>query len=143
MVGIRRHYHAVAKEVSSPSSLDLGDLKRPIVVVPIGDWDRVSKKALRFAMTLSDHVQALHTNSGAEPNTLQKAWPELVEEPARKAGQVAPRLVLIESPYRIVVGPILSYVRQLEHSNPDRPIAVVVSELVERRWFQYLLHNQR
>jgi amino acid transporter len=143
MIGIRRHYHAVTKEVASPSSLDLGDLKRPIVVVPIEDWNRVSKKALRFALTLSDDVQALHINSGAEPNTLQKAWPELVEEPARKGGYVAPRLIVIESPYRVVVGPILNYVRQLEQKNPDRQIAVVVSELVERHWFQYLLHNQR
>ena len=43
----------------------------------------------------------------------------------------------------MVVGPILNYVRQIEQSNPDRQIAVVVSELVERRWLHYLLHNQR
>jgi hypothetical protein len=143
MVGIRRHYHAVTKEISSPSSLELGDLKRPIVVVPIEDWSRVAKKALRFSLTLSDDVQVLHIDSGAQSTTLQKAWPELVEEPARKAGRIPPRLVIIKSPYRVVVGPILSYVRQIEQSNPDRQIAVVVSELVERRWFQYLLHNQR
>jgi amino acid transporter len=143
MFGIRRHYHAVTKETSSPSSLELSDLKRPIVVVPVEDWNRVSKKALRFALTLSDDVEALHIDSGAEPATLPKAWPELVEEPARKAGRIPPRLVIIKSPYRVVVGPILSYVRQLEQSNPDRQIAIVLSELVERRWFQYLLHNQR
>ncbi len=143
MVGIRRHYHAVTKEISSPSPLEFADLKRPIVVVPIEDWNRVSKKALRFALTLSDEVQALHIDSGAEPNTLQAAWADLVEEPARKAGQTVPRLVIIKSPYRVVVGPILSYLRQLERSRPERQVALVVSELVERRWYQYLLHNQR
>jgi hypothetical protein len=143
MVGIRRHYHAVTMEISSSSSLELGDLRQPTVVVPIEEWNRVAKKALRFALTLSDDVQVLHIDSGAEPNTLRKAWPELVEEPARKAGRIPPRLVIIKSPYRVVVGPILSYVRQVERSNPDRQIAVVVSELVEQRWFQYLLHNQR
>jgi hypothetical protein len=143
LVAIRRHYHAVTKQISSPSSLELCDLKQPTVIVPIEDWNRVAKKALRFALTLSNDVQVLHIDSGAEPNTLQKAWPELVEEPARKSGRIPPRLVIIKSPYRVVVGPILSYVRQVERRNPDRQIAVVVSELVEQRWFQYLLHNQR
>jgi hypothetical protein len=143
MTGIRWHYHAVTKEISSPSALELGDLKQPIVVVPIEDWSRVAKKALRFALTLSDDVQVLHIDSGAESTTLQKAWQDLVEEPMRKAGRTPPCLVIIESPYRVVVGPILNYVRQIERNNPDRQIAVVVSELVERRWFQYLLHNQR
>jgi hypothetical protein len=113
------------------------------VVVPIEDWNRVSKKALRFALTLSDDVKALHIDSGAEPRTLQKAWSELVEEPARKAGRTAPELIVINSPYRVVVGPIINYVRELEKRHPDRRIAVVVSELVERRWYQYLMHNQR
>jgi hypothetical protein len=143
MAGIRRHYHAVAKEISSPAPLDVTDLRRPIVVVPIEDWNRVSKKALRFALTLSDEVLALHIDSGTEPPTLQNAWPELVEAPARAAGRAAPRLVVINSPYRVVVGPILSYLRKLERGHPDRQIAVVVSELVERRRYQYLLHNQR
>ena len=143
MVAIRRHYHAVATEISSPTPLELTDLERPIVVVPIEDWNRVSKKALRFALTLSDDVQALHIDSGAECGNLEKTWPDLVEEPARQSGRTPPRLVVIKSPYRVVVGPILSYLRQLERRHPDRHIAVVVSELVERRWYQYLLHNQR
>jgi hypothetical protein len=143
MVAIRRHYHAVAREVSSPSPLEVSALDQPIVVVPIEDWDRVSKKALRFALTLSDDVQALHIDPGTGPDTLQKTWPELAEEPARRAGRTPPKLVVIKSPYRVVVGPIISYVRELEQRHPDRRIAVVVSELVERRWYQYLMHNQR
>ena len=55
----------------------------------------------------------------------------------------APELVIVKSPYRVVVGPILTYVRGLEERHPDRTITVVLSELVERRWYQYLLHNQR
>jgi hypothetical protein len=143
MGAIRRHYHAVTTEISSPSPVALSDLKRPIVVVPIEEWNRVSKKALRFALTLSDDVQALHIDAGVEGAILSKAWAELVEEPARQGGRIPPQLVTIKSPYRVVVGPILSYIRQLEESNPDRQIAIVLSELVERRWYQYLLHNQR
>jgi hypothetical protein len=143
MIGIRLHYHRVALETSSPSPLDLGSLNRPIVVVPIEEWNRVAKKALRFAMTLSPDIQALHIDSGDKTDTLATQWSEWVEEPARQAGCAAPELVIIHSPYRVVVGPILNYLRELELKHTDRTIAVVVSELVERRWYQYLLHNQR
>jgi hypothetical protein len=111
-------------------------------VVPIEDWNRVAKKALRFALTLSDEVQALHIQ-GDNKDTFPERWREWVEEPLRQAGRPVPKLVVIESRYRVIVGPILSYVLQLERDHPDRTITVVVSELVERRWYQYLMHNQR
>ena len=143
MVAIRRHYHGVALQVSSPSPLDMANLNRPLVVVPIEDWNRVAKKALRFAMTLSDEVQVLHIESGDTAGMLRETWTELVEEPARKAGRTVPELVVVKSPYRSVVGPIVTYLHKMERHHPDRSIAVVISELVERRWYQYLLHNQR
>jgi hypothetical protein len=143
MVGIRRHYHRVAREVASTSPIEIDNVSQPLVVVPIEDWNNVAKKALRFAMTLSDEVCALHVDSGDEGDLLEKQWAELVASPAREAGRHAPKLVVIKSPYRFVVGPIVRYVADLERKNKDRQIAVVISELVERRWFHYLLHNQR
>jgi hypothetical protein len=143
MAAVRRHYHRVATEVSSPSPIELENLNQPLVVVPVEEWNRVAKKALRFAMTLSDDIRVLHIDSGDESDLLQKEWAEWVEEPSRKAGRPVPRLEVLKSPYRVVVGPILGYLRELERRHPERTIAVVVSELVERRWYQYLLHNQR
>jgi hypothetical protein len=43
----------------------------------------------------------------------------------------------------LVVTPIYEYVLELERNNPDRYVAVLVPELVERRWLYYLLHRQR
>jgi len=143
MGAIRRHYHDVALEVASPSPLELDERIQPIVVVPIEEWNRVAKKALRFAMTISDHVEALHIDSGEESELLQKQWCEWVSESARKHNLSDPRLVVLQSPYRMVVNPIVDYVIQLEKDNPGREIAVVISELVERHWYQVLLHNQR
>jgi hypothetical protein len=54
-----------------------------------------------------------------------------------------PRLVVLKSPYRFVIRPILDYVLDLEKRNPDRQIAVLTPELVERRWYFKLLHNHR
>jgi len=58
-------------------------------------------------------------------------------------GLPAPELVVMPSPYRWVLRPIIEYVLQAERDHPGRVIAVVVPELVERRWYHYMLHNQR
>jgi hypothetical protein len=42
-----------------------------------------------------------------------------------------------------VITPILDYLFELERSHPERQIAVLVPNLVERRWYQRFLHNQR
>ncbi len=65
------------------------------------------------------------------------------EGPAHDAGLPVPRLTVIPSPYRRVMRPIYDYVMQLTRDNPDRLIAVVIPELVTRRWYHNFLHNQR
>jgi hypothetical protein len=52
-----------------------------------------------------------------------------------------PELVVQRSQYRELFGPLLEFVRKLEQENPERQVAVIVPELVERRWYQYLLHR--
>lgn len=143
MSGVRRHYHRVAREVASASPVTLENLKKPLVVVPIEDWNRAAKKALRFALTLSDDVQVVHVDSGEGGPLLKEQWDEWVTEPARASGIRAPELVVVKSPYRVVVGPIVNYVRDLVWKHKDRQVTVVLSELVERRWYQYLMHSQR
>jgi hypothetical protein len=78
-----------------------------------------------------------------QSDPLENQWRELVEEPALRAGLAVPRLVVLKSPYRYVIRPILDYVLDLEKSDPCRQIAVLTPELVERRWYLNLLHNHR
>jgi hypothetical protein len=54
-----------------------------------------------------------------------------------------PKLVLIPSPYRFVITPIVDHVLELGGQNPERQIAVIIPEIVERRWYYQMLHNQR
>jgi amino acid transporter len=143
MVAIRRHYRRVEAEVANPVSLDLSDLRAPLVVVPILSWNRIAQKGLRFALTLSSEVQALHIDCEKDSGNFLQTWDRYVEGPAKQAGRVAPRLVVLPSPYRFVITPILDYILELERSNPDRQIAVLIPELVERHWYHYFLHNQR
>ena len=49
----------------------------------------------------------------------------------------------MRSPHRYVIQPNPDYVLTVERENPDCTIAVVIAELVARRWYLYFLHNQR
>jgi hypothetical protein len=143
MIAIRHHYRRVHREIAETGPLSLEQLQEPLVVVPVDEWNKVAQKALRFALTLSRDIQVIHVDSGEKSDDLKKKWDEWVAEPVRRNRTHAPELVVIRSPYRYVVTPILNYVLDLERRHKDRQIAVVVSELVERRWYHYFLHNQR
>src|SRR6266566_5071205 len=59
------------------------------------------------------------------------------------AGLAAPELVVLPSPFRLVLAPIVDYVLEAERANPGQQIAVLVPELVERHWYHHLFHNKR
>lgn len=142
MLAIRRHYRRIERE-TAPGDLKLSDLREPLVIVPILSWSSIAENALRFAITLSREIEVLHIESEDSPNSLKQIWPSRVEQPAREAKQAVPRLTILKSPFRFVVQPILDHVLEIERNNPDRTIAVLLPELVERQWYQYFLHNQR
>lgn len=143
MIAIRLHYHRVAKNITTCAPLTVRSKEEPIVILPIDRWSRVSRKALSFAMRISSDVRAVHVDGCGSHSMLESQWPEVVGEPARMAGVPAPTLTTLHSPYRFVVHPVLKFVFEVERQNPDSLIAVVIPELVERRWYHHLLHNQR
>jgi hypothetical protein len=143
MGAVQRHYMRADCELASRSPLPVDNLYPPLVVVPIEAWNKVSQKALRFALTLSSDIVALEVRSANEPSDHQKQWAELVEEPARRAHRGVPKLQVLESPYRTFVEPVVEHILELEHENPERQIAVVIPQLVERHWYEYFLHKQR
>lgn len=140
---VRRHYHAVFLEVRSPTPLQLSDTTPPVVILPVQSWNRVVKKALRFAFKISARVHAIHVDCGEGSEILRGEWCRFVEQPAIEAGLAAPELVVLPSPYRLVLAPIVDYVLEAERANPGQQIAVLVPELVERHWYHHLFHNKR
>jgi hypothetical protein len=72
-----------------------------------------------------------------------KVWAEQVEAPLKAAGLAVPEMVILRSPFRFIVSPIVDYVLEMEKRNAHRQIAVLVPELVVKRWYQNLLHNHR
>ena len=140
---VNRHYASVARELAYHAPLDLRGLRHPIVIVPMKGWDRVAHKSLRFALKLSDEVYAVQVRSNEKMDDLEALWPEMVEEPTRMLGLPPPHLVVIDSPYRRLVGPLLDYITTFTDEHPDRQIAVIIPDLVEQHWYHYLLHNQQ
>jgi amino acid transporter len=146
---VSRHYLRVAEQVRARQPLDLHHNQRPVVLVPIGGWDRLTGKALRFSMWLSTDVIAVHLNnlSGEEAEEqaerVRREWAEDVEAPAKAHGVPAPKLIILQSPYRRFLKPLLQQIERLKGEYPDRLIAVVVPEVVETRWWQWLLHRRK
>jgi hypothetical protein len=143
MLRVRRHYDRVAHEVRSSVALDVTSQSPPIVIVPIQEWGKIAQNGLRFALTLSPDIHAVHVATEEDCSELEEKWSKMVDTPAKKAGINAPKLVTLTSPYRLVITPIVDYVLKTERANPGRNIAVIVPELVERHWYHYPLHNQR
>ena len=63
--------------------------------------------------------------------------------PYRASGDAPPQLVSLPSPYRFVIVPLVQYILELSEKHANRSIVVVIPELVEDRWYEYFLHNQR
>jgi hypothetical protein len=142
MYAIRRHYRQVEAEVQSPGELKWTNLCDPLVVVPIFSWNKISQKGMRFALTLSSEITALHIECSNDKGDFVEHWRQNVEVPVKAANRPLPELVILKSPYRFVLTPILDYILDMAKTHPDRQVVVLIPELVEKHWYHYFLHNQ-
>ncbi len=144
MAAVRRHYRRVGAQVAECAPLTIGSLKAPFVVVPMDNWTRIAEKAIRFSLKLSDQVEAVHVLGADEDRELVgAAWERNVAHPLVALGRTPPAFVMLDSPFRFVLTPLVDHILQLEADHPDRQIAVLVPEMVVVSWWQNLLHNQR
>jgi amino acid transporter len=140
---VRTHYQRVGREVASDTPLDAEGLTSPVVLLPIRGWSAITRKALRFALKISDEIYVLHIAGDEQTMVrLEEGWVRLVREPATKAGLQPPKLIIIYSPFRQMYKPLIEVVSDLKRAHPDRDIAVIIPELIGTRWYHYVLHNQ-
>jgi amino acid transporter len=148
---VRRYYDDLDRQIlhGSHRTIDLGDHTQPTVLVPIERWDLVARKAVEFALRLSPDVIALHITDLEGPDAkdkqqrLREEWRGLVARPATAAGLHGPTLKLVHSEFRSVLAPVLREIGEIERRCPGRPITVVLPELVEGSWWQYIMHIHR
>jgi hypothetical protein len=140
---VHRHYQSVARQLASSEPLDAQGLQPPVVLLPIGSWSTITRKAMRFALELSPELYALHIAGDEKAMlALEDGWKTLVVEPTKAAGAPAPKLIVVYSPYRRLYSPLKDAVTELRNANPDRDIAVIIPQLIGTRWYHVLLHNQ-
>jgi hypothetical protein len=143
-VAVRRHYHSVRMLSSCRKPVSAATLgEHPIVVIPVDYWSDIARQGIEFAARLSPEIIALHVDATEHTEPLETDWHQYVERPFREAGREPPRLHVLPSPYRFVIVPIVQFVLDLSKTHADRTIIVVIPELVEDRWYEYFLHNQR
>jgi amino acid transporter len=133
---IQRHYARLEHARRAETPL----LPEEVVVravVPIADAGVQARQALAFARAIAaddQHVVAVHvTDDASDAERLRREWAEW--EPGVE-------LILIESPFRSLAGPLLAYIDALKETHPDDTITVVLPECVPSRWWEHLLHNQ-
>jgi amino acid transporter len=146
---VKRYYVELDSQLREDKPLDLQHTRPPIVLLVMEDWNRLTDRALQFALRLSPDVVAVHLTDLGGPDVheqrqlLRRKWHHDVERPAKQAGHKLPQLVLLEAHYRRIQGPLLKFIASTEAENPDRLIAVLIPQVVKEHWWQYLLHGHR
>jgi amino acid transporter len=133
---VRQHYEEVKQQLSVD---DLPPLRRPSastrVVIPISGVHRGMINAVTFAQSISSNVTAVYIElEPAGTSRLRRQW--------RQFWPDIP-LVVVRSPYRTIISPLLEYLEKTDRHHNDGQLAVVVlPELVTTKWWQNILHNQ-
>ncbi len=130
----RQHYDHVESQLTLRGYTPQAKVHNT-VLIPIGGVQRAVVEALRYAETLSEDVRAVCVDVDAA------ATAELRREWSIWGGRV--QLVVLPSPFRSVMEPLLEYIEEVEKERLDDYVTVILPEFVPARWWQHLLHNQR
>jgi amino acid transporter len=132
---IHGHYKRLARQLSLETYGTRTRMWRHRVIVPIGGVHQGSLAALAYARALSPDVTAVHVSlDSAEAEKVERKWETWGE---------GVRLVILNSPYRLMMEPLLTYIEQLLASRqPDEVVTIVVPEFVPRHWWANALHTQ-
>jgi amino acid transporter len=133
MKAVSRHYRGVADQLApEPSGVALPGRIHSLVLV--SNLLAPTLRALAFAEATSPAtLRAVKVAAEGADDPLPEQW---------ETRRVPVPLVMIESPYRETVRPVVRYVRQLRREHPGDVISIVIPEYVVAHWWQHLLHNQ-
>ena len=140
-LAIRRHYQYVEKRLTLEDLEPRSYIPKPKAevvthpaIVVVGQLNRGTLEALDYARSIADEIIAVHVDFGTtDRDKLQQRWEQLV-------GDIP--LVIVDSPYRSVVSPIVEFVSKYEAQHPGVLSTVIIPAFVTRNWWEGLLHNQ-
>ena len=143
MRSVKSHYVGVDRETALDRPIAPAQITEPIVILPIDSWNRITEKALSFALGMTNDIRCVHVQIGDEPDKICEEWERDVAAPLRAAGKCVPQLEVLKSPYRYILTPIVDYVLKVEQESSFHKVCVMVPELVVHHWWENLLHNRR
>ena len=136
-LAIHRHYTTVEAQLRVDSPLDVPTgppSTLTSILVPMSEVNKATLGTLSYALSLGASVTVLHVAETLETgegfqSILRTWWP-------------AARVVVIESPFRTLLGPLLSYIDSVRGREPGHTLTVVIPEFLVAHWWEYPLHNQ-
>src|SRR5881296_528128 len=130
---VRRHYEEVAAQLSLEGFEPPPPMTNTVLVL-VGDIHRGVIKAIQYAKSLSPAAKAVFVET--DPERTRK-----LEEKWGKWGMGVP-LIVLTSPYRSLLGPLLEYIDHLQKGDENHVVTIVLPEFIPARWWQLGLHNQ-
>jgi len=132
---IHHHYKSLARKLSLDNFNYPTRIGRHRVIVLIAGVHRGSLAALTYARSLGPDVTAVHVAiDSLEVQKIRRKWSVYGE---------GIRLVVLESPYRLLIEPVMDYLEALLATRqPNELVTIVVPQFVPAHWWEHLLHNQ-
>jgi hypothetical protein len=135
--GIHMHYQSVADQLVRPiPDAPIATAPEPMLIVPVPGLDRAVEHTISIAQAMTSKLVAIHVSVAENPEEglqLQERWKQAVP---------GVPLVVLDSPYRSLIGPLLAYIDALRERDRETPVVVVLSEFVPTRFWEHFLHNQ-
>lgn len=130
--GIERHYRTLRAALSMDQYVPSGKVHANTILVLVPRLNRGVMAAIEYGRSLAADVRAVHIETdAADTPALKIEWERWVPNVP---------LVVLPSPYRSIIGPLLAYLDEVERERPDANITVVVPEAVTGVWWHSLLH---
>jgi uncharacterized membrane protein len=135
MIGIHRQYERRRLEVHVRPETIIDDVvRRQRVIVPVRELTRDVVQAIKFGHSMSDDLTAVHVT-----DDLDRA-DDLRGRFERQIPGVP--FVIVESPYRQLVRPLIRYLEQAASQADDEVVVVLLPEYVPRHWWERFLYNE-
>jgi amino acid transporter len=139
MLFISRQYAASKRQLAIDPEFVVPPLSRQErAIVPVPTLNRAVVRAVNVARSITDDVSAVYISEDPEHSArMRRRWDRQVP---------GVPLVIVESPYRALAGPLMAYLDVLDLAWPPgkpEPITfVIVPEYVARHWWERVLYNQ-
>jgi hypothetical protein len=133
---IRGHYDFAAKSLTRLKDAPPVRPKelRHTAILPVSGIHHGVINALNYGLSISKDVRAVYVELNPEATeALKKEWDSAVPNVP---------LVVLKSPYRSVIAPIVRYIYRVEKEMEDDVVTVIIPEFVTTKWYHQLLHNQ-